>query len=173
MKKINYDFLSEKPKIKAQIIETSDDTVEEFIDRICVLNNPQLKDTLYVVVGNENVFLGNIKTITQTLEKDEEIYQVETNMGCYKFKILSKSPNNMTYNKELIEHLSKLLHKACDDVIDNFVADMFIQEDFNSKDTDKKYVNSQKQPFFPWQTNENQNNRSDSKEIPSFLRRNK
>ena len=172
--KMNYDLLSEKVKIKGKIIETSDDTMEQFVDRNCVFNSPQLKDPLYMVVGNENIFLGNIKTITQILEKDEEICYVETNMGSYKFKILNKSPNKITNNKEIIQHLSELLHKSCDDVIDNFVADIFVQEDFDSKDKGKESVNSQKHTFFPWQMNENQkNNRAEEKEIPSFLRKNK
>ena len=171
--KINYDLLSEKMKIKARLTETSDDTIGQNIDRICVFNNPQLKDALFIVVGSDNIFLGNIKTITQTLENDKEICHVETNMGSYKFKILNKSPNKITNNKEIIEHLSQLLHKACDDVIDNFVADIFVQEDFNSKDTDREYVESQK-IIFPWQVNDAQSkDKKNLEEIPSFLRKNK
>ena len=173
MGRMNYDFLSMKQKIKARIVETSDITIEEFLNRICVFNNPQVTDTLLIVVGNENIFLGYIKTITQTLENEEEVWYIETNMGSYKFKILNKSPNNITNNKEIIEHLSKLLHKASDDIIDNFVADIFIKEDFNYSNIDRESINSQKFRF-PWEINDNQDNgKLDLEEIPSFLKRNK
>lgn len=172
--KINYDLLSEKMKIKARLIETSDDTIGQNIDRICVFNNPQVTDKLFIVVGNENIFLGSVKTITQTLENNEEVWNIVTNMGSYKFNILKKSPNDITNNKEAIEHLSKLLHKTCDDIIDNFVADMFVKEGFSSHDIDTESINSQK-TMFPWQINKDQDNDKidlEEKPIPIFLKRN-
>lgn len=130
---MNYYLLPERAKIKGKLIETQDDALEQFIGRSCVFNNPQLKDPLYIIIGDENIFLGNIKTITQSIEDDEELCYVETNVSCYKFKVLTKSPNRISNNRETIEHLNKLLHEACDDVVEKFVADIFVNEEENKK----------------------------------------
>ena len=53
-------------------------------------------------------------------------------MSSYKFKVLTKSPKRIS-NRETIEHLNKLLHESCDDVIEKFVADILVKEDENKK----------------------------------------
>lgn len=129
---MNYDLLPERVKFKGKLIETQDDTLEEFIGSSCVFNRPQLKDPFYIIIGEENIFLGNIKTINQSIEDDEELCYVKTNVSSYKFKVLTKSPKRIS-NREAIEHLNKLLHESCDDVIEKFVADILVKEDENKK----------------------------------------
>ena len=129
---MNYDLLPERIKFKGKLIETQDDTLEEFIGSSCVFNRPQLKDPFYIIIGEENIFLGNIKTINQSIEDDEELCYVKTNVSSYKFKVLTKSPKRIS-NREAIEHLNKLLHESCDDVIEKFVADILVKEYENKK----------------------------------------
>ena len=167
-----YDFMSGKAKIKARMIKTSDNTVETLKNRISVINRPELKEDLFTIVGEENTFLGNIKGINKELVNDKELWTITTNMGEYKFEIVSKPSYDIVNNdEEVVGYLNKLLHKACDDILDNFVAGILTKDDITRNDMDKS-TEDKKTEKFPWQVDE-ENIDSDLPPIPTFLKRNR